>query len=107
MFFEIDLNLWILSFEFTQFYTVNEQINEKISVITSFNRETGIVIPKKIRWQGRDYLINKLTYYHRARIGRVLLHIFHVTDGVLDFCLQLNSENLNWILEEICDGNPN
>jgi len=86
---------------------VNELINEKISVITSYNRETGIIMPKKIRWQGRDYLINRLTYYHRARMGRVLLHIFHVTDGQLDFRLQLNSENLIWTLEEICDGNPN
>lgn len=85
---------------------MNELINEKISVITSYNRETGVVMPKKIRWQGRDYLINKLTYYHRARMGRVLLHIFHVTDGSLDFRLQFNGENLAWTLEEICDGNP-
>ncbi len=93
--------LWILSFEFTQFYTVNELINEKVSVITSYNRETGVVMPRKIRWQGRDYLIKKLTYYHRTRLGRTLLHIFHVTDGNIDFRLQLNSETLHWILEEI------
>lgn len=83
---------------------MNEQINEKISVISSYNRETGVVMPKKIRWQGRDYSITKLTYYHRIRSGRKILHIFHITNGVVDFRIRLDTENLHWTLEEICDG---
>lgn len=83
---------------------MHEIINEKISVVSSYNREKGLITPRKIHWQGKDFLIKKLTYYHRVRQGRLLLHIFHVTDGVMDFRLSLNSENLHWTLEEITDG---
>ncbi len=86
---------------------MQEIINEKISVISSYNRLTGLVMPVKIFWQGRNYLIKKLSYYHRVRQGRLLLHIFHVTDGTLDFRLSLNSENLHWKLEEVSDGTAN
>lgn len=83
---------------------MNELIHEKVSVILSYNRETGVIIPKKMRWNGRDYIIEQLTYYHRVRQGRTLLHIFHVSSGSLDFRLHLNAENLHWTLEELYDG---
>lgn len=86
---------------------MNEIINEKVSVICSYNRETGLVMPRKIHWQGRDYLIKKLTYCHKIRQGRTLLHVFHVTDGMMDFCLRLDTNNLHWTLEEVCDGTAN
>ena len=86
---------------------MNEIINEKISVIFSYNRENGVIMPRKIRWQGRNYLINKMSYYHKFREGKKILHIFHVTDGTMDFRLRLDSENLHWTLEEICDGFAN
>lgn len=83
---------------------MNEIINEKISVITSFNKESRSVMPKKIRWQGRDYLIQSVSYHHIVREGKKLLHIFHVTDGASDFRLRLDTETLHWTLEEIYDG---
>ena len=83
---------------------MSEIINEKISVITSFNRENSSVMPKKIRWQGRDYFIKSVSYHHLLREGKKLLHIFHVTDGVLDFRLRFDTESLHWTLEEVYDG---
>ncbi|MCL4374852.1 hypothetical protein M1523_03240 [Patescibacteria group bacterium] len=85
---------------------MQETINETVSVIASYQRETGRVMPRKIRWRDRDYLIKQLTYYHRIRAGRTLSHVFHVTDGQTDFRLRLNSDTLGWTLEEICDGQP-
>ncbi len=82
---------------------MTENINEKVSVITVFNQETGLVIPKKIRWHNRNYLIKNLAYYHRTYQGKNIIHVFNVTDGNLDFRLSLNSENLHWTLEEIYD----
>lgn len=82
---------------------MNENMNEKVSVIAVFNQETGLVIPKKIRWHNCDYLIKSLAYYHRVRQGKNIIHVFNVTDGNLDFRLSLNSENLHWTLEEIYD----
>lgn len=83
---------------------MQEKLFEKISVIFSYNSEKNTTIPYKIRWRLRDYFIKKLAYHHKVREGRELLHIFHVTDGNLDFRLRFNTENLNWILEEVSDG---
>ncbi len=82
-----------------------EKLFEKVSVISSYSHEKNRFILYKIRWRLRDYFIKKLAYHHKIREGRELLHIFHVTDGNLDFKLQFNTENLNWILEEVSDGN--
>ena len=83
---------------------MNEIINEKVSVISSYNRDTSSVMPKKIRWQARNYLITSVSYHHIVREGRKLLHIFHCTDGSLDFRLRLDTETLHWMLEEVYDG---
>ncbi|PIY71895.1 hypothetical protein COY87_03780 [Candidatus Roizmanbacteria bacterium CG_4_10_14_0_8_um_filter_33_9] len=83
-----------------------EHIQEKISVITKYDKTTNSVMPVKIRWQGRDYMMKKLAYYHKIRQGRVIQHIFHVTDGNLDFRLRMDSDLLSWTLEEVTDGTP-
>lgn len=80
---------------------MSEHIDETVSVITIFNHEKGTVLPREIKWRGRVYHINKLGYHHAVRQGRMLLHIFHVTDGTNDFRLLLNTENLHWTLQEM------
>lgn len=85
---------------------MNHKVFEQISVISSYNHEKNRFIPYKIRWRLREYFVKKLSYYHRVRQGRNLFHIFHVTDGNLDFRLKLDSDNLSWTLEEVSDGNP-
>jgi len=81
-----------------------QQIFEKISVITSYNHEKNRAIPYKIRWRLQEYFVKQLAYHHKIRRGRNLFHIFHVTDGNLDFRLCFNSEDLTWVLEEVSDG---
>ncbi|MBI5127342.1 hypothetical protein HZA76_02700 [Candidatus Roizmanbacteria bacterium] len=82
-----------------------ETIFEKVSVISSYNHEENKVAPYKMRWRLRDYFIKKVAYHHKIREGRNLFHIFHVSDGNLDFRLKFDTENLNWVLEEVSDGN--
>jgi len=84
-----------------------EKVNEKVSVLSLYNHEKNHFIPYKMRWRLRDYFIKRLAYYHKIREGRNIFHIFHVTDGNLDFKIRLDAENLNWILEEISDGSSN
>ena len=79
-------------------------INEVVSVIASYNHEKNRFIPYKMRWRLRDYFIKRLAYHHKIREGRSLFHIFHVTDGNLDFRIRFDTESLNWILEEVSDG---
>jgi len=83
---------------------MNEKVFEKISVVSSYNHEKNRFIPYKIRWRLRDYFIKKIAYHHKIREGRNLIHIFHVTDGNLDFRIRLDAENLNWTLEDVSDG---
>jgi len=79
-------------------------INEVVSVIASYNHEKNRFIPYKMRWRLRDYFIKRLAYHHKIREGRSLFHIFHVTDGNLDFRIRFDTESLSWILEEVSDG---
>lgn len=59
---------------------------------------------KWLKWRGRTYKIEKLGLHHTYHLGRVLWHVFSVTGGKMFFRLAFNSENLNWVLEEVADG---
>ncbi len=84
---------------------MNEIINEKISVITIYDKKN--VLPFRIKWQGRVYDISKIGFHHKIKEGTRLFHIFSVTDGNLDFRLKFDTETLHWILEEVSDGLAN
>jgi len=83
---------------------MNEKINEKISVVTVFDREKRTVMPQKIKWQGRIYIIDKIGYHHKVKQGKKLLHIFSVSNNSLAFRLELDTETLFWTLQEVSDG---
>lgn len=85
---------------------MNTAPQEKISVVTVFDVLQGTIMPRKIKWNQREYTMTKLGYYHKYRVGRSIMHIFHVTDGHLDFRLRMDAENLHWVLEEVTDGQP-
>ena len=76
-------------------------IDESISVDLLSNHITGKVYPWVVSWQGRRYTIRKVGLHHKIREGRVLLHIFSVTDGTTFFKLQFDTESLRWRLLEI------
>lgn len=83
---------------------MNATVNEPVSVISAYSQEKERFIPYKMRWRLRDYFIKRLAYHHKIREGRTLYHIFHVTDGNLDFKMSFDTETLSWILEEVSDG---
>lgn len=84
---------------------MHEIINEKISVVTVYDRTQGTVMPKRLKWQGRIYDITKLNYYKPKRLGRNIMHTFHVSNNVMDFLLRFDSYTLHWTLLEVTDGN--
>ncbi len=83
---------------------MNEVINEKISVISRYDRTKGSFLPVKLQWQGKVRIINKLGFHHTKREGRKLLHIFSVIDTSLCYCLSFDTETLHWTLLEVSDG---
>jgi hypothetical protein len=83
-----------------------EQIHERIGVVAVYDPRQRTFYPARITWQLRAYTVRKVCYHHKVRQGRIILHIFHVTDGSMDFKLSFNTDTLVWVLEEICDGSP-
>ncbi len=84
---------------------MNEVINEKVSVISKYDKTEGTFLPVKLKWQGKVRLIAKLGFHHTRRQGRNLLHIFSVADKYLCYCLSFDTETLHWTLLEVSDGN--
>ena len=85
---------------------MRETLQEKVSVNLVFNCKTGQILPKHLGWRGRSYTINKTGLHHTYRAGRVLIHVFSVTDGNTFFRLELNTDTLLWTLTEVSDGQP-
>ncbi|HLB60753.1 MAG TPA: hypothetical protein VJL83_04070 [Patescibacteria group bacterium] len=80
------------------------QTPEKIPVSSTYDPVTGRTVPSVFRWNGTTYRVRQVSYYHRERRGRLIIHIFHVTDGQHDFRILCDSETLSWRLEEVVDG---
>lgn len=85
-------------------------INESVDIefICSIDRKKKYPsFPKRMNWRGKIYEFKNVAYYHKSREGRVVYHIFHVTDGTTDYRLKFDPEYLGWKLEEVTDGNAN
>jgi hypothetical protein len=80
------------------------KINQKISVLTIFNADTNNIAPHMLKWNNRKYPITQVGLHHTIHLGKTLHHIFSVTSGTTYFRLNLNTDNLHWILEEIESG---
>ena len=78
-----------------------EVIDEQVSVNLLFNHLKRSAAPTSLYWRGRRYTITQVGLHHTTWEGRVLLHIFSVTDGTTAFKLELNAETLSWRLLEI------
>jgi hypothetical protein len=83
---------------------MNQKLQEKVSVLTLFNKDTNHVRPYVIKWGKRKYTIKQVGLHHTVYLGKILYHIFSVTDGKMFFRLNLNTANLHWTLEEVYDG---
>jgi len=79
------------------------EINEHISVVTVFDADKKWILPEKIKWRQRTYLIRETNLHYTKMFGSVLHHLFSVTDGNTAFHLSLNSQTLSWTLLEISD----
>jgi len=76
---------------------MTEAVDEKVSVGMSDS-------PKWVGWKNRIYKVDKIGLHYTFREGRVLFHIFSVSTKTLAMKLRLDTETLNWKLEEISDG---
>ena len=83
-----------------------QQLHDPVSVILKHDHTTRTTRPTAIEWAGRTYPILKLGLHHTYRRGAVRHHVFSVIARGLFFRLNLNTDSLNWTLEEVSDGLP-
>lgn len=83
---------------------MQEIINQKVSVITLYNKTNGLNMPVRLRWQEKVYCLTKLGYHHKYKQGKTLIHVFSVSNKDLAFRLEFNTDTLAWTLTEVSDG---
>ncbi|MBI4714014.1 hypothetical protein HY771_02405 [Candidatus Uhrbacteria bacterium] len=78
---------------------MHEFLHDPIDVIVSFCQNR--VIPKRIRWNERNYEIANVNLVHTAREGKKRILYFSVSDKTNFFKLKLDPEYLEWHLVEL------
>jgi len=81
-----------------------QKISAPVTVSLTFNHTLRKTIPQTVVWEGREHQVQRIGLHHTFRRGRTLYHVFSVASATLFFRLVLNTETLNWSLEEISDG---
>lgn len=77
-------------------------MNEPVSVLSGYSMKHKVFKPLIVTWQGVDYRLGKIDFYHKTKKGSTTLHHFSLADkdeGVY-FKLVLDGKTLNWTLEE-------
>lgn len=87
---------------------MREKIDEEVTVVTYYSSKKKKLIPYRLDWQNKEYLLGPVDFYHSYMEGRDRQHIFELCDKeeTLWFRLRMDSSNLHWVLEAISDGMP-
>lgn len=80
------------------------KLEENIDVVLLCKHNGNVIMPYKIRWKSKEYVMKKLSYHYREKAGKTFYHIFYVTDEKLTFRIRLDPTSLHWLLEEVSDG---
>ncbi len=78
---------------------MQEFLNDPIDVLVAFHENR--VIPKRIRWNKRNYDIKYVNLVHSAREGTKRIFYFSVSDLSNYFKLKFDPETLEWRLVEL------
>lgn len=84
-----------------------QKIDIPVSVVSLFDHKKRSFVPKKVLFEGREHLIEKIGFHHTYRDGRALNHVFSVASASTFFRLVFETENLTWRVTEIGDGEVN
>ena len=84
-------------------------LNEDVSVLSIYSKKHKVFKPAILTWDGIDYRLGKIDFYHKTKKGATTLHHFSLSDkdeGVY-FKIQFNATNLNWTLQEYMTAGAN
>ena len=76
-----------------------QRIDEKVDIIGLYTK--GHFLPKKMKWNGRVFPIDKITLVTEVRDGEVKKRLYSFVSGKDLYRLLFNRETEMWVLEEI------
>ena len=81
---------------------MRESLDEPVSVVMYYSASRKHVQPYRLSWQGQDYMLGKVDFWHKTRTGDTMIHHFSMGDtlGTAYFKLALDSTTLHWTIEE-------
>lgn len=81
---------------------MREGLHEPVSVLAGYSHKDKLFRPLVLTWEGRNYRMGKLDFYHKTKSGLKVLHHFSLADRDEQVYVKLvfDSSSLNWTLEE-------
>ena len=81
---------------------MREGLHEPVSVLSIYSKQHSIFKPAILTWDGVDYRLGKVDFYHKTKKGATILHHFSMSDKDATIYVKLvfDSSNLHWTLEE-------
>ena len=86
---------------------MRESLDEPVSLVWYYNAKTRHMQPHVLSWNNEDYRLGKIDFWHKTKVGDTLIHHFSIADilGQVYFKLALNTDSLQWTLEEYMTAN--
>lgn len=82
-------------------------VNERVDIVALYRKDGDIAtlaFPYKMKYQGREVIFTKLGMRHPTSRGKRMIHVFDMTDGINDYRIEFDAENLTWALTAIIPG---
>ena len=81
---------------------MRESLDEPVSVVWFYNAKNHHMQPHRLSWNNQDYTLGKVDFWHKTKRGDTLIHHFSIADtlGQVYFKLALNTDSLQWTIEE-------
>lgn len=75
-----------------------EVLDERVAVSVDYRDQSPIMIPRKMKRNGREIVFKRMGYHHQYQEGRTLFHIFTVTDEETFYELKFDTRKLIWTI---------
>ena len=82
------------------------QINKDVNVVAYYFKDAGRRLkcfPKRIEYEGKSITFSDMGLRHPTKKGQRMIHVFNMTDGNADYCLEFDAQGLNWTLISVAD----
>lgn len=81
---------------------MHEYVQSRVSVLFFYDGEEDFARPVRLLWQGREFELGTVKFWHTTHHGERLDHHYTVSDTDMEFNFQLslNTESMTWVLQQ-------